>query len=120
METRVDLGELPNGTRIGVTASFGDGLEADGSITVDRASTSKHADDVIYVQLDTDLDLYLNEACHDESPSDEARQGGSIDLGWGLYTCPVPIVHHFCRRNGAYRVADLTLRIRHADSDNTL
>jgi len=81
VETRVGLGELPNGTRIGVTASFGDGLEADGSITLDCASTSRYVDDVVYVQLDTELDLYLNEACHDESPSDETRQGG-VSRSW--------------------------------------
>jgi hypothetical protein len=74
VETRVSLGELPNGTRLGVMASFGDGLEADGSITLD--CTDRYAGDVIYVQLDAELDLYLNEACYDEFPSSEAQQGG--------------------------------------------
>jgi hypothetical protein len=76
VETRVDLGELPDGTRLGVTASFGDGLETDGSITLDCASTSRYEGDIVYVQLDAELDLYLNEACYDEFPSGEARQGG--------------------------------------------
>jgi hypothetical protein len=76
VETRVDLGELPDGTRLGVTASFGDRLETDGSITLDCASTSQYVGDVIYVQLDAELDLYLNEACYDEFPSGEAQQGG--------------------------------------------
>lgn len=74
VETRVNLGELPNGTRLGVTASFGDGLETDGSITLD--CSSQYVGDVIYVQLDAGLDLYLNEACYDEFPTSEARQGG--------------------------------------------
>ena len=74
VETRVNLGEIPNGARLGVTASFDDGLETDGSITLDCASQS--LGDIVYVQLDAELDLYLNEACYDDFPSDEARQGG--------------------------------------------
>jgi hypothetical protein len=76
VETRVDLGELPDGTRLEVTASFGDGLETDGSVTLDCASASQYAGDVVYVQLDAERDLYLNEACYDEFPSGEAREGG--------------------------------------------
>jgi hypothetical protein len=76
VETRANLGKLPGGTRLNVTASFGDGLETDGSITLDCASDSRHVGDVVYVQLDAGGDLYLNEACYDGFPSDEARQGG--------------------------------------------
>ena len=74
VETRVTLGDLPEGSRLDVTASFGDGLATDGSITLDCAS--QYDGDVIYVQLDAERDLYLNEACYDEFPSGEARQGG--------------------------------------------
>jgi hypothetical protein len=69
VETRVDLGELPSGTRLGVTASFGDGLETHGSMTLDCADLNRFEGDVVYVQLDADLDLYLNEACYDEFAS---------------------------------------------------
>jgi hypothetical protein len=76
VETRVDLGELPSGTRLGVTASFGDGLEIHGSMTLECADLNRFEGDVVYVQLDAELDLYLNEACYDEFPSGEAREGG--------------------------------------------
>jgi hypothetical protein len=76
VETQVDLGELPDGTRLDVTASFGDGLEADGSMTLNCASDGQHVGDVVYVQLDAARDLYLNDACYDEFPSGEAQQGG--------------------------------------------
>jgi hypothetical protein len=76
VETQVNLGELPTETRLDVTASFGDGLETNDSMTLDCASTSQYEGDVIYVQLDAELDLYLNEGCYDAFPSDEARQGG--------------------------------------------
>lgn len=76
VETRVDLGELPDGTRLDVTASFGDGLETDGSITLECASNSQYVGNIVFVQLDAKRDLYLNKACYDEFPSEEARQGG--------------------------------------------
>jgi hypothetical protein len=51
VETRANLGELPDGTRLDVTASFGDGLETDGSITLDCTSDSRYVGDVVSVQL---------------------------------------------------------------------
>jgi len=73
VETEVALGEMPGGTRLDVTASFGDGLEASGPMTVD---CDEYAGDAVYVQIERPLDLRLNEACYGEFPSDEAQQGG--------------------------------------------
>lgn len=75
METRLPLGEVPGGTRLDVMASFGDGLETDGSITLD--CYDQYEGDVVYVQIEADIDLRLNEACYDEFPSKEASQGGT-------------------------------------------
>ncbi|MUW13836.1 hypothetical protein GJ633_03520 [Halorubrum sp. CBA1125] len=74
VETEVALGEMPGGTSLNVTASFGDDLEANGPITLD--CYNEYTGDVIYVQIEKSLDLRLNEACYDEFPSGEARQGG--------------------------------------------
>lgn len=74
VETEIALGEMPGGTRLDVTASFGDGLEATGPITLD--CSDEYNGDVVYVQIERPLDLRLNEACYDEFPSGEAQQGG--------------------------------------------
>jgi hypothetical protein len=58
-----------------VTASFGRGVETDGSITLN--CSDRYEGDVIYVQIEADHTLRLNEACYDEFPSEEAVQGGA-------------------------------------------
>lgn len=74
VETRVHLGDVPSETSLDVTASFGNGLETNGSITLD--CDDQYEGDVIYVQIEADRTLRLNEACYDEFPSQEASQGG--------------------------------------------
>lgn len=74
VETRIALGEMPDGTPLDVTASFGDGLTANGRITLECADDS--AGDVVYVQIERELNVRLNDACYDEFPSEEASQGG--------------------------------------------
>ncbi|MFB6206743.1 MAG: hypothetical protein ABEJ05_09495 [Haloglomus sp.] len=73
-ETRIALGKMPDGTPLDVTASFGDGLTANGQITLN--CSDDYAGDAVYVQIEADLNVRLNEACYDEFPSDEAAQGG--------------------------------------------
>jgi hypothetical protein len=73
VETEISFGGLPRGTRLAVTASFDDDLEERGSITLN--CTDEYDGEGIYVQIDADLDLGLNEWCYDEFPSAEARQG---------------------------------------------
>jgi hypothetical protein len=77
VETRVDLGRLPDGTRIDVTASFGDGLETDDAITLSCASDSQYTGDIVYVQLDADGDIRLVNTCYAEFPSQRAQEGGA-------------------------------------------
>lgn len=74
VETEITLSELPRGTRLAVMASFDDGLEERGSITLN--CNDEYDGEGIYVQIDAGLDLRLNEWCYDEFPSREARQGG--------------------------------------------
>lgn len=74
VETRIALGEMADGTPLDVTASFGDGLTASGRITLD--CSDDYAGDVVYVQIQRELNVRLNEACYDSFPSDEASQGG--------------------------------------------
>jgi len=74
VETKIGLGEMPGGTRLDVTASFGDGLGTDGSLTLD--CSDDYTGDAIYVQIQKEMTVRLNEACYDEFPSDEASQGG--------------------------------------------
>lgn len=76
VETRVTLGKLPNGTRLDVTVSFGDGLEAESSIALTCASTSQYEGDGVYVQLDAERELHLRHWCYSGFPSSEAEQGG--------------------------------------------
>lgn len=74
VETRVALGETVDGTPLDVTASFGDGLSANGQITLN--CSDDYTGDVVYVQIERELNVRLNEACYDEFPSEEASQGG--------------------------------------------
>lgn len=74
VETEVTLQGVSNGTSLDVTASFGDGLEASGSVTLN--CTAEYAGDAIYVQVERGSNLRLNDACYDQFPSGEARQGG--------------------------------------------
>lgn len=73
VETRIALGEIADGTPLDVTASFGDGLSANGQITLN--CSDDYMGDVIYVQIERELNVRLNEACYDEFPSKEASQG---------------------------------------------
>ena len=74
VETEIALGEVSDGTRLDVTASFGDGLSATGSITVDCSDDSEG--DAVYVQIERERNVRLNELCYDEFPSAEAVEGG--------------------------------------------
>jgi len=74
VETEIALGELPSGTRLDVTATFGDGMETNDSIGLD--CRPEYSGDAVYVQIEKPLDLRLNVACYDEFPSKEASQGG--------------------------------------------
>ncbi len=74
VETEIALGAMPNDTRLDVMASFGDDLEATGSITLDCGT--EFDGDAILVQLEADGNLRLTEPCYDGFPSEEASQGG--------------------------------------------
>lgn len=76
VETEFELGEMPSDTRLDVTASFGDRLEATGQHTLD--CTERYTGDAVYVQIENEepVNLRLNLACYDEFPSDEASEGG--------------------------------------------
>jgi len=79
VETRVALGEMPNGARLDVTAWTEDGLRGNTSITLTCSSDDLGAaggDDGIFVLLDASGNLLLVDWCYDEFPSNEARQGG--------------------------------------------
>lgn len=74
VETTVAVGEMPDGAPLDVTASFGDGLETNGSHTLD--CSEDYTGDAIYVQIEKPLNVRLNLACYDEFPSEEASAGG--------------------------------------------
>ena len=74
VETELTLGKMPDDTRLDVTATFGDGLNATGSITLDCSAASNG--NAIYVQVEKDRNVRLNEICYNEFPSEEASQGG--------------------------------------------
>lgn len=84
VETKIALGELPDGTRIDVTVWTGDGLKATTSMTL--TCSSEYAGDGIYAQLDASGNLRLNEWCYDEFPSSEARQGNQSVVAKMPYT----------------------------------
>ena len=75
VETEVALGRLPRDTRLDVTAAFGDGLNATGSVTLNCSADSEG--DALYVQIEAERNVRLNEPCYDEFPSEEATQGGT-------------------------------------------
>jgi hypothetical protein len=76
VETKIALGEMPIGTPLDVTASFGDGLKATGQHTLD--CSDEYNGDAIFVQIEKEkpVNVRLNLACYDEFPSAEASQGG--------------------------------------------
>ncbi|WP_336036491.1 twin-arginine translocation signal domain-containing protein [Halobacterium yunchengense] len=76
VETKLDPGDLPSGTPLDVTASFGDGLRATGQHALD--CTPEYSGRAIYVQIEheTPVNVRLNLACYDDFPSNEAEQGG--------------------------------------------
>ena len=74
VETRVALGSIADGTSLDTTASFGDGLTANGQITLN--CSDEFTGTVLYIQIEAELNVRLNEACYDEFPSEEASQGG--------------------------------------------
>lgn len=75
VETKVALGEMPSGTPLDVTASFGDGLEATGQHTLD--CSDQYNGRAILVQIEAEGNVRLNLNCYDEFPSEEASQGGT-------------------------------------------
>lgn len=74
VETEIALGEMPDDTHLDVTATFGESLNATGTITLDCSADSNG--DAISVQIEKEQNVRLNERCCDEFPSDEAVQGG--------------------------------------------
>jgi len=76
VETKVELGQMPSGTPLDVTASFGDGLKATGQHTLD--CSDEYSGRVVYVQIENEkpVNVRLNLACYEAFPSDEAVQGG--------------------------------------------
>ena len=74
VETKI--GEMPRGTPLDVTASFGDGLEASGQHTLD--CSDEHIGDAIFVNIEPEgpVSVSLNLACYDEFPSNEEVKGG--------------------------------------------
>lgn len=77
VETEVAVGELPRGSPLDVTASFGDGLTATGQHTLDCADGYEGRAVYVNIERETPVDVPLNLACYDEFPSQEAVQGGS-------------------------------------------
>jgi hypothetical protein len=75
VETEIALGEMPTGTRLVVTASFGDGREPTESITLD--CHPEYKGDAIYVQFEPEspTNPQLRNPCYDEFPSAEASRG---------------------------------------------
>lgn len=74
VETEIALGEMPDDTRLDVTAAFGDGLNASGSVTLNCSGDA--SGDAVYVQIEAERNVRLNELCYGEFPSEEASQGG--------------------------------------------
>ncbi len=76
VETKITLGEIPKGTPLDVTASFGDGLKATGQHTLDCAD--EYSGKAIYVHIEPEgpVSVSLNLACYDEFPENEALQDG--------------------------------------------
>ncbi|HKJ59366.1 MAG TPA: hypothetical protein VKA37_09060 [Halobacteriales archaeon] len=77
VETKIALGEMPSGTPLDVTASFGDGLKATGQHTLD--CSDEYIGKAIYVHIEPEgpVSVSLNLACFDEFPENEALQGGT-------------------------------------------
>ena len=76
VETNVPLGEMPNGTTLDVTASFGDGMENSASITV---GCQEYEGDAITVQFEPEsvMNPRLRTMCFEEFPSSQASDGGT-------------------------------------------
>lgn len=76
VETKVALGEMPSGTPLDVTASFGDGLEATDRLTLTCANEYKG--NAIFVQIEPEgpVSVSLNLPCYDDFPLHEAFEGG--------------------------------------------
>ena len=76
VETEVALGEMPTGTRLNVTASFGNENKPTESITLD--CQPEYSGDAIYVQFEPGrpTNPQLRNPCYDGFPSAEASQGG--------------------------------------------
>ncbi|WP_157744154.1 hypothetical protein [Halopenitus persicus] len=75
VETEIALGKMPTGTRLDVTASFGDGHEQTESITLD--CHPEYTGDAIFVQFEPErpTNPQLRNVCYDEFPSAETFQG---------------------------------------------
>ena len=75
VETDVSLGEMPNGTTLDVTASFGTDMENSASITL---GCQEYEGDAILVQFEPEAvtNPRLRSMCFDEFPS-EASEGGT-------------------------------------------
>jgi hypothetical protein len=74
VETEIELGKISEDTHLGVTATFGNNLNATDSITLDCSDDFNG--DAIYVQIEKERNVRLIERCYDKFPSAEAVQGG--------------------------------------------
>ena len=75
VETKVALDEIPSGTPLDVTASFGEGLKATGQHTLDCSEEYTGRAVFVHIEPEGPVSVSLNLACYDEFPSTEATQG---------------------------------------------
>jgi hypothetical protein len=77
VETKIALGRMSSGTPVDVTASFGDGLNATGQLTLD--CSNEYKGDAIFVNIEPEgpVSVNLNFPCYSEFPNNEVFQGGS-------------------------------------------
>ncbi len=72
VETKIELGEMPSGTPLDVTASFGDGLQATGQHTLDCSGEYVGKAIIVHIEPEGPVSVSLNLACFDEFPMYEA------------------------------------------------
>jgi hypothetical protein len=76
VETKIALDEMPSGTPLDVTASFGDGLEATGQHTLDCIDQYRGRAIFVNIEPEGPVSVSLTLACYDEFPESEASQDG--------------------------------------------
>ena len=76
VETKIALDEMPGGTPLDVTASFGEGLEATGQHKLECIDRYRGRAIFINIEPEGPVSVSLTLACYDEFPESEASQGG--------------------------------------------